>query len=121
MKGPSGLGFIDSSGDVVVNRLILILVAEFVPRAYSNRNQIRAVRNALHPVIGRLTGGTGDVHQLAIRNDGLARGNRRDRLACRHVVRIIPTRKPIVLEFGCPLRKYFSRHVWLIRVWIYEK
>src|ERR1700683_2819543 len=118
---PACRGYIDRIWYVVITRLVFIFVGKLAPGTHSKGDEIRAVGNAFRPVVSYLTRGTRDLHQLAVRNDDLSFGDCRDRLACGHVVRVIPTRKPKVIELSFALRKDLVRPVRIIRRWIYEK
>ncbi len=74
VKGAARRGFVDRIWNVVVNRLALIFVGKLTPGTHRKGDQIRAVRDAFHPVVRYLTRGTRNLHQRAVRNDDLSVG-----------------------------------------------
>lgn len=121
MEGAAGGGFVDVIGNEIFNGLAVIHVAEFSPGPDGEGDEIGAVGNGFHPVVGDLAGGASDAEEFSVGYDALAEGNGGDGFAGGHVVGVIPAREPKVIEFWFALGPDFARAARIAGIRIDEK
>src|SRR6185437_5852084 len=79
-------------------------VTHLSPGSDGQGSQVRAVRDAFHPIIRGLTAALAHAGQPPVGDDTLALGNGYDQLTGGHVIRVVPAGKPEVIEFRLSLR-----------------